>query len=86
MIFSSDSYLLLLRQDKDLCPIKICNELKNTVLLISQDPEKLTKGVAELSVPFGAEKEFSWASPFSLEKKIFAVVYKQDTKKFSEIF
>ena len=35
MIFSSDSYLLLLRQDKDLCPIKICNELKHTVLLIS---------------------------------------------------
>lgn len=86
MIFSSDSYLLLLRQDKDLCPIKICNELKNTVLLISQDPNKLTKGVAELSVAFGEEKEFSWAAPFSLDKKIFAIVYQQDVKKFSQIF
>lgn len=86
MTFSNDSYLLLMRQDVDLSPIKLCNQLRNTVVLISQDPKKLKKKVAELCLKYGEEKEFSWAAPFSLPKKIYVVVYYTDRKMYSEVF
>ena len=75
-----------MRQDVALSPMKICNRLKNTILLISQDPEKLKHKIAELSLEYKEEKEFSWCKPFTLEKKIYAVVYYLKTKMYSQVF
>ena len=86
MTFSSDSYLLLMRQDDELSPIQVCNDFENCVILVSQDPAKLRNKVAELSLMYGEKKQFSWARPFSLEKQIYMVVYNIEKKMYSSIF
>lgn len=86
MTFSSDSYLLLMRQKETLSPFKIKNIIEDSIIFISQDPHKLSHNVCELMIKPGDEKYYCWPNPFSKQKRIFAALFNRKYKEFSNVF
>ena len=86
MTLKNDSYILLMRENLELSPFKIVNNLKQCTLYISQDVEKLKNKVAEMKVPYKEMAYYSWPRPFSKPTKLFVMVYIPKLDMYSEPF
>ena len=85
MTMKNNSHLITLKRESKMGSFKICNNLPDMVIFVSQDPKKLSRNVAELALTPNTWAYYSWPKPFTKPKDMFIRAYMERTQQTSDM-